>query len=312
MRTLALLIEQHGLWFVFFNVLLEQAGIPIPAYPVLIVASAIAYERGQPVWLVLAVAVLACLIADAGWYLAGRRVGRPIMKVLCRVTLSPDSCVRQTQSIYERWGPPSLMLAKFIPGFASLATALAGDNRTPKIQFLLYDAIGAALWAGLAIIVGVLFHAAIDDVLNTLTQLGRYGIGLILLALLIYLAYRWFDRWRFQRELRMARVTVNELAAMIQGGTAPIVLDVRSATSQRRDGRIPGAQLVSTDVPLDVAGGHEVVVYCACPNEASAAVLARQLKAKGFRKVRPLQGGIAAWIAAGLPVEAVEAVERQE
>jgi membrane protein DedA with SNARE-associated domain/rhodanese-related sulfurtransferase len=304
MRTLALLIEQHGLLFVFFNVLIEQAGVPIPAYPVLIVATAIAYQKGHSVWLVLAVAVLACLIADIGWYLAGRRVGRPVMRNLCRVSMSPDSCVRQTQAIYERWGAPSLMFAKFIPGFATIATAMAGEVRTRKSHFIIFDTIGAALWAGVAILLGVIFHSAIEEVLDTLTQLGRIGITLIVFALIAYLAYKWFDRWRFMRELRMSRVTVAELADMLQAGTAPMVLDVRSAESQRRDGRIPGAITARLDVPLDVAGRNdEVVIYCACPNEASAAKLAKQLKAKGFRRVRPLLGGIDAWIAAGHAVD---------
>jgi membrane protein DedA with SNARE-associated domain/rhodanese-related sulfurtransferase len=303
LRTLTTLIEQHGLWFVFFNVLIEQAGVPIPAYPVLIVASAIAYQQGKTVWLILFVAILACLIADALWYAAGRRVGRPVMRLLCRVTLSPDSCVRQTQSIYERWGAPSLMVAKFIPGFASIATALAGEVRTPKWQFAFFDGVGAALWAGLAIAIGVVFHSAIDDVLATLQALGRYGIAMVLAALAAYVAYKWFDRWRFQRELRMSRVTVDELAKMISTGTAPTVLDVRSEASQARDGRIPGAITARIDAPLQVEGEGEVVIYCACPNEASAAKLARTLKAKGFKRVRPLLGGIDAWIEAGYEVE---------
>lgn len=303
MRTLTALIEQYGLWFVFVNVLIEQAGVPIPAYPVLIVASAIAYQQGKTLWLVLFVAILACLIADALWYAAGRRVGRPVMRFLCRITLSPDSCVRQTQTIYERWGAPSLMVAKFIPGFASIATALAGEVRTPKWQFVLFDSVGAALWAGLAIVIGMLFHTAIDDVLNTLSQLGRVGILLVLVALVVYIAYKGFDRWRFQRELRMSRVTVDELAQMLQDGTAPTVLDVRSEASQQRDGKIPGAITARIDSPLALQGDGEVVIYCACPNEASAANLARQLRAKGFTKVRPLLGGIDAWIEAGYNVE---------
>jgi rhodanese-related sulfurtransferase len=126
---------------------------------------------------------------------------------------------------------------------------------------------------------------------------------MVLAALGVCLAYKWFDRWRFARELRMSRVTVDELAHMLIEGTAPVVLDVRSEANQARDGRIPGAITARIDAPLDLAGDGDVVIYCACPNEASAANLARRLRARGFTRVRPLLGGLDAWIAAGHKVE---------
>src|SRR5713101_101726 len=98
------LITEYGLALVFANVLLEQLGLPIPAVPALVVAGALAAEGELSPLAAFGVAFVACMIGDAVWYLAGRRYGRRVMKFLCRVSLSPDSCVRQTEFRFERWG----------------------------------------------------------------------------------------------------------------------------------------------------------------------------------------------------------------
>ena len=306
METLYHLIEQYGLLIVFFNVLVEQLGAPVPAYPTLIITGALAQGGQYSPALLLMLAVAAALVADYFWYLAGRRYGRQIMSRLCRISLSPDSCVRQTESIYLRWGARSLLVAKFIPGFASIASALSGTMGTRRSSFLLYDAIGSALWAGLGIFLGSLFSSAVDDLLNVLAQLGHYGMLLIGIALAAFVANKWWQRRRFRKSLEMARISVQELNNMLEEGIAPTIIDVRSPLSQQ-DGRIPGAVAISNqeiqtfifDGPIE----EEVVVYCACPNEASAAMVARQLMQRGYKKVRPLTGGIDAWRAAGYAID---------
>ncbi len=307
MQHLIALITQYGLWFVFVNVLAAQAGLPLPAVPTLVLTGALLGVGRYSAGSLLGVAVVAALLADSGWYVAGRSIGRPVLRAMCRISLSPDSCVRQTETIYTRFGPPSLMVAKFIPGFAAIATALSGAVRTPYPLFLVYDAIGAAVWAGVAIAVGAMFHSTVDALLVTLARLGEVGVGLILLALVVFVALKWWDRRRFFNELRMARITVPELAALLDSGDAPMILDVRSLESQRADGRIPGA--ISIDEKTieirigDLDTDREVILYCACPNEASAAKIAKLLKARGFTRVRPLQGGIDAWAQAGHAIE---------
>lgn len=306
MNTVMEWLAQYGLAFAFFNVLAEQIGLPVPAYPVLLVTGALSVE-GRYSWpALLAVAVTACLIADLAWYAAGRRYGSKVLRTICRISISPDSCVRQTESLFERWGIWSLLFAKFIPGFATLATALAGNMRVPLAAFIAVDALGATLFAGVGIGLGVIFHAAIDDILEVFASLGQIGIVLVLAALVFFLLSRWWQRERLLRQLRSARITVPELQGLIDSGSLPAIIDVRSAGSRLRDGTIPGAQAwpaqtgdAAPAFPLDM----EVIVYCACPNEVSAAKVARQLHQAGFRHVRPLLGGIDAWIAAGLPVE---------
>jgi rhodanese-related sulfurtransferase len=174
-------------------------------------------------------------------------------------------------------------------------------------RFVLADAIGAALWSGVALALGYVFRDAIDDVVAALAAMGRIGIGVILAVFALYLLRKWWERRRFMKQLEMDRVSVDELRALIDAGRMGTVIDVRSPLSQSITGRIPGAITVDADnlqVALSaVAPEGEVVVYCACPNEATAAKVAKALVRRGFKRVRPLRGGIDAWIAAGLDVE---------
>ncbi len=309
MSHLIHLIELYGLAFVFVNVLALQAGLPFPAYPTLIVTGALAAGGHYPVAALVATAVAASVVSDTGWYIAGRRFGGRVLRTLCRVSLSPDTCVRQTESIFERYGAPSLAVAKFVPGFASVATAMAGAVRIPAWRFLVFDAIGAALWSGVAIALGYVFSAAINDVIKVLDNMGRAGLALLALGFIAYIVIRWVQRQRFLRQLRMDRVTVEELHELMNAGQLGTVVDVRSPFAQAFTGRIPGAITIDVnDVRASlsaVAPQGEVVVYCACPNEASAAKVAKALVQHGFKRVRPLAGGIDAWIESGFAVEAV-------
>ena len=309
METLVALIEHYGLLFVFANVLMLQAGLPVPAYPTLLVTGAMAANGGASVPALVAVAVAAALIADWGWFYAGRRFGSRVLTTICRVSLSPDSCVRQTESIFARWGARSLALAKFVPGFASVATSMAGVVRLPPWKFALFDAIGATLWAGLAIGLGYVFNDAIRDVLDIAASLGRIGLWFIAAIFVLYVASKWWQRERFIRQLRMDRVTVDELHELMHAHRIGKVIDVRPPISQALTGRIPGAITVDPEhiriALLGIEAHDEVVLYCACPNEYTAAKVAQVLMRNGFKRVRPLLGGIDAWKAAGLPVEAV-------
>ena len=182
MNNLIMMIQQYGAGFVFLNVLALQAGVPVPAYPTLIVAGAYAAMGGRPLWQLVAVGIAASLVADTGWYLAGRKFGVRILGTLCRVSLSPDSCVSQTESIFQRFGATSMLFAKFVPGFASVATAMAGAMRLRYVVFVLFDAAGAGLWVSVGVSLGYIFRDAINDVMATLSALGQYGLMLIIAA----------------------------------------------------------------------------------------------------------------------------------
>lgn len=301
------LIREYGVGIVFLNVLVEQLGAPIPAYPVVVVAAAIQGQGGvlfQQGWLV-AVAVAAALLADSVWFVLGRRYGRRVLARLCRISLSPDSCVQNTESLYARWGAKSLVIAKFVPGFASIASALAGAVGTRSGRFLWFDGLGALLWVGSAVLLGGLFSSAVEDLLDVLAQLGFWGLLLVAAALALFVARRWWSRRQVIRSLRMERLTVRELNGMLQNGERPVILDVRSGLAFA-EAHIPGALSYDphdrqAELPA-IDPGMQVVIYCACPNEVSAARVAQLLRKAGLPKVRPLLGGIEAWMDAGYVV----------
>jgi membrane protein DedA with SNARE-associated domain/rhodanese-related sulfurtransferase len=302
------LIAEYGLVLVFVNVLLERAGLPLPATPTLLICGAIAATGRLSVWSIFALSLLACVIGDTLWYVAGRYYGRRVMKFLCRVSLSPDSCVRTTENRFERWGRLTLVLAKFVPGLSTVARPLAGAMKLSLGSFELLNGLGSVLWAGAAIGTGMLFQTQIGQVLLRLREFGTDAGELTLLAVLAYIAYKWWERRRYNSVLRLPRIEVEELRRLMTQADAPVIVDVRSALGRDQDRRcLPGSLEMSldevgsrlADLPVD----REIVFYCACPNEASAAFAARKLLDRGYMSVRPLHGGLDAWAAAGFEIE---------
>jgi membrane protein DedA with SNARE-associated domain/rhodanese-related sulfurtransferase len=311
-QHLILLVTQYGLLIVGVNVLLNQIGLPVPAVPILVVAGAIGAGGNLALGPIFGWSVAACVAADCGWFLIGERYGISVLKILCRISLEPDSCVSQTQTRFEQWGINSLVIAKFVPGLSIIAPPLAGALRIGWLRFIVLSTLGAILWAGGWLAVGVLFESQIDALLGQLDRIGGIA-GLIAAGLLAaYIAFKWWERMRFFETLRMARIRVQDLYELIQAGGAPIIIDVRSVTARALEPRsIPGA----LHVPLQEAGRHlqdlprdrDIILYCSCPSEASAARVAKLLMNHGFAKVRPLHGGLDAWIAAGYAVATIDA-----
>jgi len=302
------LIAQYGLLLVFGNVLIEQIGLPIPAAPTLVIAGALAVEGKLSAWATFGAAFAACTIGDVAWYLAGRLYGRRVMRLLCRISLSPDSCVRQTENHFERWGGSALVLAKFVPGLSGIAPPLAGATRLPWSTFLFLNSLGVVIWAGVAIGAGMLFHAQIDHLISRMEGLGSWALATLALLLSCYVALKWWERRRLHEMLRVARITAEELNKLIEGGEKPVVVDVRSPVAREGDRRfVPGAlvmDLAEVEENLErLPIEREIVFYCSCPNEASAAYVAKRLMDLGYTRVRPLHGGLDAWIAAGYEVE---------
>jgi membrane protein DedA with SNARE-associated domain len=267
MAALTQYVVTYGLPLVFVIVLLEQLGAPIPAIPVLVVAGALSADRDFSAWGVLLVALGASLIADTVWFLLGRAQGQRILKLLCRISLSPDSCVRQTESVFERWGMPSLLVAKFIPGFSTVAPPMAGATKAGLDEFLLYDSGGAVLWAGSGIVAGLVFHRAIDRALAFLASIGGAAFAVLGVALVLFVGFKWWQRRAFYKFLRMARISVDDLHTLIDEGVNPIVLDVRTVKGRSLDPRrIRGASVLDVmnldsalkDLPRD----REIILYC--------------------------------------------------
>ncbi len=299
------LITQYGLALIFANVLIQQIGLPIPALPTLIVAGALAADGKISASTLFGAAFIACAISDAFWYTAGRLRGPRVLRFLCGMSLSPDSCVRRSEYRFDRWGRVTLILAKFIPGGSMIVPPLAGTMRLSWWSFALLDGLGAAIWVGVAIGAGMLFHNQIGHLIGNLREFETIAVGVIGVLLAGYVATRWC---RFYKRLRMARITVGELNRLMNEGQRPVVVDLRTPLARDQDSRfVPGA-LVMNSADRDgwlrqLPNDREIIFYCTCPNEAAAAYAARELMGLGHTRVRPLLGGLDAWVAAGYQVE---------
>jgi len=305
MQDLVALVAHYGLALIFINVLLEQIGLPVPAVPTLIVAGALAARGQLSLPAVFGAAVLASYIGDGLWFAGGRIYGHRVMRLLCSISLSPDSCVRQSEYHFGRWGRAALVVSKFVPGLSAVTPPLAGAMRMGWPSFVLLNGAGIVLWVGIPVGAGLLFNDQIGRVIALLERYGAMAGALIVAALALYIAFKWWERRRFYRALRLARITVEELRGLHERGKQPLVVDVRSAVARKADGRlIPGALAMDPaeiesrlrELPKD----RDIVFYCSCPNEASAAQVAKQLIELGYTRVRPLAGGLDAWFHSGV------------
>ncbi|MDC8757273.1 VTT domain-containing protein [Janthinobacterium fluminis] len=305
MSHLIQLLQEYGVLIVFAVVLVEQIGLPIPAFPILIVAGALAVD-GNGSWpAALAVSMLACLISDYFWFRAGRHYGKRILKLLCRISLSPDYCVSQTEDNFKRWGPKALIVAKFIPGFNTIAPPLAGAMGTGNPTFLGFSVLGGLLWSGSGIAIGAYFHTSVDQVLDILGAMGATALTVLAGLLLLFICFKYVERKRFQQKTRVERISIDELRRLIDAGAAPVLVDARSATAQMLEPAAPGAMLFNGGAAIDAIGAlakdRHIVVYCSCPNDVTAAQVAQQLQARGYHRAKPLHGGLDAWNAAYRP-----------
>ena len=267
MDALTSLLAAHGLSLVFTNVLLAQLGLPLPALPMLIVAGALVADGTLSVMPLALAVITASLLGDTPWYLAGRRYGYRVLRTLCRISMEPDSCVKQTENIFSRFGPPSLLVAKYIPGFSTVAPPLAGTMGVGFGHFLAYSAGAAVLWASLPVAAGFFFKAEVEWLLTRLEAMGTGALAILLALILTYVAAKAIERHLLIRFLRMVRISTNDLRAMIDDGQEPVILDVRSALAREAEPRtIRGAISVDLASVAEVLGtippDRDVVVYC--------------------------------------------------
>lgn len=302
------ILAQYGVALVFVATLLSRLGAPIPAAPLVVIAGGLSASGALSLPLMVACATLASLIGDGAWFLGGRRYGYRILRMLCRISLSPDSCVRQSESLIGRWGGSSLIAAKFLPGLSVVAAPMAGALGMSGRVFIGFELLASALWALGFAYLGVAFSNDIARVLQALSNLGVGAAVLLALIVATYLALRYARRRVALRDLGIARITVAELAELIRKGEDPLVVDVRAPGVLELDPRrIPGAVPVelgripgwARELPRD----RRIVLYCNCPNEASAAHASRLLLGHGFARAQPLAGGLDAWVTAGHGVE---------
>jgi membrane protein DedA with SNARE-associated domain/rhodanese-related sulfurtransferase len=305
---------KHIEMVVFLTVFAEQIGLPLPAIPVLLAAGAVAGDGQANLGVITALSVVAFPLDDMVWFELGRHRGRQTLTLLCRIALEPDACVRRTENFFLIHGIRALILAKFIPGLSTLAPALAGLFRVSIGRFLLFNTAGSFLWSFSFLLLGYVFSDQISYVAELAVQFGKTATTIIAVGLASYVLYKYWHRQKLLKELRIARISPTELKQLMDDGQQSVVVDLRGTLDHVADPyTIPGALRISAeeleqrhhDIPRD----RDVILFCACPNEATAARMALMLKRRGITRVRPLTGGLDAWRELAYPLEMVVAKE---
>jgi len=296
MDPLFVVLHRRGLLLVFLWVLVEQAGIPLPAPPLLVTAGALAQEGAWRAEWVVAIAVAACLIADHAWFIAGRMRGRALLAGICRLSLSPDTCVRKTDDLLGRHGANVLLIAKFLPGVSAVAIPTAAAMGLSYWRFLLFDTAGALAWSAAYVGGGMIFSREVQKLLDAMRMIGGWSVFALALAFALYVLWKVAYRRRLKRLYNLVRIAPGEMAELQRRDSGVVIVDARSRLAREQDPRrFPGAIEfdegdLAAALPRD-AHARTIVTFCTCPNEASAALLAHQLLTRGYKRVRVLTGG---------------------
>jgi membrane protein DedA with SNARE-associated domain/rhodanese-related sulfurtransferase len=300
----------YGYVLLFAWVLVEQLGIPLPATPVLLAAGALSAEHELSFAFAFLAGLAASLLADTAWFLIGRRYGHHVLRVLCKLSLEPTTCVRRTQNSFGRRREVTLMIAKFVPGLATLAPPVAGQNGMDFRRFLIFDAIGAAAWVGALLTVGRFFGDLLQRNPSLLEWVGRFSGALLILGILGFFVGRVVRRRMVIKKLVAARLEPEELKRQLDAGEEVFIMDLRHPLELASDPfTLPGALHFSPETLAErhheIPRDRDIVLFCSCPNEATAAKTAMTLHKLGIERIRPLRGGYDEWKRLGFPVDAV-------
>ena len=299
-------LARHGTFWMFVVTLGERLGLPLFVTPLLIAAGALSAMGEMHFGLLFFATTVACLAGDTVWYELGRWKGGSLFGLLCRFSLQPDSCVRRSQLVLAQHTGRSLLWAKWVPGVAHLAVPLAGAARLPRARFHLYNAAGSIVWLAVLLTGGYVSMLTIDWLgLFVITARWTVSAAVVVSVALAVLSY--WKRRQFQKTLRMARISPEELYRQVQAGEEPVIVDLRHPLDFLVAPRtLPNAlRMNPSEVAkrwVELPGNRDIVVYCTCPNEETSVMVAKQLHKLGVNRVRPLAGGLAGWERLGFPV----------
>jgi membrane protein DedA with SNARE-associated domain len=260
-------IARHGYIVLFAWIVAEQLGAPVPAAPMLIAAGVISATGQITLGRALLVATLGCLLGDSVWYILGKRRGSALLGVLCKISLEPQTCVRRSSEFISRYGSRSLLLAKFIPGISALAVPVASTAGISRLSFLSYDLLGSLLYVGTYLAIGRLLGDRVDKLSVFASSIKSVALALAIVIALLIVGWRFYQRRRFENQVKVARITPEEVLELIERGQTPYIVDLRHPLDMLSDPRLlPGAirmtpeelWLRHSQIPRD----REIILYC--------------------------------------------------
>jgi membrane protein DedA with SNARE-associated domain/rhodanese-related sulfurtransferase len=301
----------YGYLLLFAWIFLGQLGTPLPATPVLLTAGALSAEHELKFPLALLAGIIACLAADSAWFFTGRRFGSYVLRFLCKLSLEPAVCVNRTRDSFHNRRGLTLIIAKFVPGLATLTASVAGGEGMEISRFLAFDTLGATLWVSTLLTAGLFFGDVLKRNAHFLDWIGQFSGALLLLGILGFIAGRLVRRRMVSNQLDALRLDPEELKRQLDAGEEIYIVDLRHPIEYIPDPfTLPGAHLIT---PKDLEERHQeiprncdVVLFCTCPSEATAAKTAKTLHNLGIERVHPLRGGYPEWKRRGFPLEAID------
>jgi membrane protein DedA with SNARE-associated domain len=267
MEALLQFVVQHGYILLFFWVMAEQAGLPVPATPLLLAAGALAGQHQLNFGLAVMLAATGSLVSDTFWYCVGKRKGAVVLNLLCKIALEPDSCVRRTETTFTRLGFRTLLICKFVPGLNTAAPALAATAGIGLPQFLLADWFGALLWASAFAGLGLAFSHQLDRLADDVARFGSWTMVLLVVGIAGYIAYKFYQRRQFLKQVAGTRIAPNELKAKLDAGNPITIIDLRHPLDLLPDPRtLPGALQISPEElekrHSEITRDGEIVLFC--------------------------------------------------
>jgi membrane protein DedA with SNARE-associated domain len=267
MNELVQFIAEYGYLVVFIGVFIEQIGVPIPSNFLLIVAGALAGLGQLDLAFVIFLTVAAALLGDTIWFYIGRSRGFKVLSFMCRISLEPDSCVSGAKNMFLRHGARSLLVAKFVPGFSTVAQPIAGAMNMNLGRFIILDGLGSLIWAAVFVGLGYMFSDQFEKIVEYAGNFG-WWFGLILIAgLATYIGWKFVSRQRFIRKQRIARIMPEDLKIMIDSEIEVIIIDLRDPLDFQSNPvlissarRIPPAEL--EDLHEELPRDRDIILYC--------------------------------------------------
>ena len=303
----------YGYLLLFTWVLVEQLGIPLPSTPVMLAAGALTVDGHLSLALAFFAGLVACMIADSIWFRIGKRYGHFVLRLLCKLSLEPTTCVRRTQDSFGRRRGVMLMFAKFVPALAALTAPVAGQSGMQYGAFLFFDTIGSSFWIMTLLLIGRFFGDLLKRDPSLLDWAGRFSGALLVLGIIAFIVARIIRRKMVLKQLASSRLEPEELLHQLEAGEKVYIVDLRHPLELMTDPfTLPGAQHFAPDVLAkrhgEIPRDRDIVLYCTCPSEATAAKTALTLHRLGIERVRPLRGGYDEWKRLGFPMDAIPPV----
>ena len=305
-------LARHGYWLLFASILGRQACLPIPANLLLLAAGALVGLGRLSFVGVIVFSVPAFILADFAWYEAGRRWGSRTLRFICGAARDPASCKSKIAARFNRHGVRLLLFSKFIIGLDAVAAPMAGISQIDRVEFLAYDALGAILWSCAYAAVGYAFSNQLDYVATYSSKLGMLAVLAGIAGLGVFIIVKLTRWYRFLREFRLGQITPDQLRSKLIAGDDIVIVDLQGSAKQNQLA-IPGSVRIDPSQlrrygreyrEADLGMKREVILYCSSPSEYTSARVALTLRRRGFELVRPLAGGLGAWVSRGFPVTA--------